>query len=335
MTTTKKWGERILVFSLIALAMILVGPTMSQANTRVGQDEVLVSAATDSHPTEVFSVVHKVSSLPAAFAAVNIDYYPEDKISYFPDPTLGIGTVVTVQRAMPVTLIDGKKKTYLRTWQTTVGSVLAEKKVELGADDKIAPTLATPLSANMTVTITRVARTTVTETETILFQTKIEKDYSQFVGPQTVVTPGKNGQLAKTYLVIREDGELVSKTLQSAKTTLAAVTAVVKQGGLNPVPKQCLPMKDWVVDASKKNGIDPNALYYRMQKESRCNPNSVGRGPKGQVYEGMFQYESGGLWESMSTKAGFKGASVWDARSQIYVTAWVWANGGRGRWPNP
>ena len=332
MTTTGKWGAgTLLITALGLLAFFTITLPESKSNQTFAQDATLISAATDYHPTDVFSVVHKADSLPQAFQAAGVDYFPEDKVSYFPDPNLGIGTVITVQRALPITVVDGKKSRTLRTWQNTVGDLLKEKKIELGNDDKIAPTLVTTLTKNMTVTITRVARTNVTETEIVPYQTKIEKDYNQFVGGQTVLKSGQNGQLEKTYLLIREDGELISKTLISSKTALPAVTAVVRQGGLNPVPRQCITMKDWVVEASKRNGIDPNALFYRIVRESNCHPNSSGAGGK---YKGLLQYEQG-FWNSSSAKAGYPGGDIWDAQTQINVTAWNWAHGNRGRWPNP
>ncbi|MCR4277703.1 MAG: G5 domain-containing protein [Candidatus Berkelbacteria bacterium] len=332
MTTTKKWGVgSLLILALGLLAFFTLTLPEGKNNQTFAQDATLISASTDYHPTDVFSVVHKADSLAQAFQAAGVDYFPEDKVSYFPDPNLGIGTVITVQRALPITVIDGKKSRTLRTWQTTVGSLLKEKKIELGNDDEIAPSLVTALTKNMTLTITRVARTNITETKVVPYQTKIEKDYNQFVGGQTILKAGKNGQLEETYTLIRKDGELISKTLISTKTTLAAVTAVVRQGGLNPVPSQCISMKDWVVEASRRNGIDPNALFYRVVRESNCHPNSSGSGGK---YLGLLQYEQG-FWSSVSTKAGYAGASIWDAKSQIEVTAWAWAHGFRGRWPSP
>ncbi len=288
-----------------------------------------------NHPEETFTADSSARTVVASFAQAGRPYYPEDKVVAFPDPALGLGTVITVTRAMPVVVQDGKRTTTLRTWQSTVEGLLNEKKLELGAEDRISPTGPTSLSPNLRIVITRVARTQVVEKETIVFQTVIEKDYSQFVGGQKVVQAGKNGEKEKTYLLIREDGELISKTLLSSATTTQPQTQRIQQGGLNPVMAKCVQYKDWVVDASKKNGIDPNALFYRLQKESSCNPYAVGYGPKGQVYEGMFQYQKGELWNTLSTNAGFAGKSVWDAKAQIYVTAWAWANGHRSRWPSP
>ncbi|MEK7535050.1 MAG: G5 domain-containing protein [Patescibacteria group bacterium] len=332
MTTTKKWGAgTLLITALGLLAFFTLSLPESKSNQTFAQDATLISAATDYHPTDVFSVVHKADSLPQAFKVAGVEYFPEDKVSYFPDPNLGIGTVITVQRALPITVVDGKKSRTLRTWETTVGDLLKEKKIKLGNDDKIAPTVVTALARDMTVTITRVARTNVTETVVVPYQTKIEKDYSQFVGGQTVLKGGKNGQEEQIYTLVRVDGDLASKTLVSKRTTVPAVTAVVRQGGLNPVPRQCIPLKEWVVDASTKNRIDPNSLFYRIVRESNCHPNSSGSGGK---YLGLMQYEQG-YWSSASKRAGYPGGDIWDARTQIYVTAYEWAHGNRGRWPNP
>ena len=331
MTTTKKWGAGILVLSTAGLlAFLAVTLPEERSNQILAQDAKLISAATMDHPTDVFSLVQRADSLPQAFQAAGVEYFPEDEISSFPDPKLGLGTVITVRRALPVIVIDGKKSRVFRTWQTKVADLLKEKKIELGADDKIAPIPTSNLAKDMTVTIVRVARTNVTETETVPFQTTIDKDYNQFVGAQTVIKAGQSGQLEKTYLLVREDGELKSKTLINKKTTKPAVTAVVRQGGLDPVPKHCLSLKDWVVSASTAQKVDPNALYHRIVRESNCHPNSHAAAG----YQGLLQYDPS-FWSSVSAKAGHAGASIWDAKSQIYVTAWAWSHGYRGRWPSP
>lgn len=285
---------------------------------------------TVSHPEEKFWADSSAGSIVAAFNQAGVAYFPEDKVTAFPEPSLGLGTVVTVVRAMPVVVQDGKKTLTLRTWEDTVGGLIGEKKIELGAEDRVAPSLDTPLSTNLRITITRVARTQVTEKEIIPFQTVIEKDYNQFVGAQKVVQAGKHGEKEKIYLLIREDGELVSKTLLRTTTTLTPQVQRVQQGGLNPVPTKCLQYKDMVVDASNKNKIDPNALFYRMQKESNCNYNSQAAAG----YQGILQYDPA-FWVSVSAKAGYPSASIWDAKAQIYVTAWAWAHGYRSRWPTP
>lgn len=330
---TTFWGGVATLLLLVAA----VGPFLTENNNATqtfAQDATLVSAASTLHPVEVFSVDSRAKSVVEAFALADKPYYPEDKVALFPTPELGIGTVITVQRALPVTLQDGKKSKTVRTWADTTGGLLSEKKIELGAEDRISPSLDTKVRIDTKVLITRVARTTVTENEVIPYETTIQKDYNQFVGPQTVVEAGKNGQREKKYLLIREDGELKSKTLTSNTVVVTPHTAVVKQGGLNPVPSQCAIYKDLVVAAAGKYKLDPNSLYYRMIRESNCHTNSVGHGNSGQTYYGLFQYELG-YWTSISAKAGFAGADWTDAKAQIYTTAYAWSHNDRGRWPNP
>lgn len=335
MKTTFAW--RGLLKVIFTVLLVVGGSLLVTAGNRIeGKAEEGGQTSTNSlHPVETFRADSRATTIIDAFRQVNVAYYPEDKVSTFPDPALGLGTVVTVERALPITVYDGKRQYVYRTWQTTVGELLEEKKIVLGNEDRIAPSMETKLDRGMRVTITRVERTTITEKETIPYQTMIEKDYYSFVGNRTVLTAGKNGERENTFLLIREDGELLSKTLTSTVVTISPQTARIRQGALNPVPSHCLQYKHWVVEASLKNRIDPNALYYRMVRESNCNRSSIGYGPNNKIYEGLFQYEAGGLWQNLSTKAGFGGSSVWDARAQIYTTAWAWANGHRSRWPTP
>jgi len=325
MQTTAKWRGALLTLGILTAVFVIGGSRWHSTATFAENNTI-----DPFHPQETFYVGSDSKSLGEAFSNAHVPFYAEDQVTTFPDLNLGIGSVITVTRALPVHLVDGKHSKELRTWQTTVGGLLKEKNIELGQEDRIAPDVTTALQKNLTITITRVARTNVVETETVPFQTTIEKDYTQFVGGQTTLKAGKNGKLEKTYLLIRQDGELVSKTLQSTKTTISPVTAVIRQGGLNQVPSHCVNLKDWVVDASLKNKVDPNALYYRIVRESNCRANSQAAAG----YQGLLQYDPS-LWVSVSAQAGYKGASIWEAKNQIYVTAWAWAHGYRGRWPSP
>jgi hypothetical protein len=143
-----------------------------------------------------------------------------------------------------------------------------------------------------------------------------------------VVTAGQNGAKENKFLLIREDGELISKTLVSSKITRAVQNSVIRVGALNPVSSSCSQFKDWVIDASNRNGINPNELFGRMERESHCNPGSQAAAG----YQGILQYDPH-WWPSISAAAGYSGASIWDAKSQIYVTAWAWSHGYRSRWP--
>lgn len=189
------------------------------------------SAAADPlHPVETFTASANALSLAAAFTEDNRPYFLEDQVTAFPDPALGLGSVVSVRRALPVAIKDGKRQTIYRTWQTTIGGLLDERHLDLGAEDRVSLALTTPLAAETAITITRVARTTVSEFEKIAFQTVEQEDPSRWRGDNTVTQEGKNGKREKKFLVIREDGELKSKTLTSNTVVEAPINKIVKNG---------------------------------------------------------------------------------------------------------
>ena len=182
------------------------------------------------HPLEIFRVGPESQTLNDAFTQAGVEYFPEDRVTAFPDPSLGLGSLITVSRALPVPVTDGKKKLTLRTWQTTLKALLEEKKIDLGEEDRITPALATPLSSNLQVVITRVARTIVSKFETIAFKTIEIEDPNVYRGEVKVTQQGANGQRQIDHLLIREDGELLSDTIVADKVLKAAVDKKISKG---------------------------------------------------------------------------------------------------------
>ncbi len=220
-------GSKLSLISVVILLVIIGFSRMTRAEART---ELFSGASTSAnHPRILFSVDSSVRSLSEAFAKAGYPYHPEDHITVFPAPEIAIGSVIIDDQAMPTNFIDGKKKYVLYTWAETVGGLLDEKKIELGAEDKVSPTLLTKLVPGMTVTINRVARTTVTETEIIPFESKEKENATMWRGEKKIIQQGVNGSREKKYLVIREDGELKSKTLTSnviVKQTIAKITEI-------------------------------------------------------------------------------------------------------------
>ncbi len=218
-----KWGA--VGVSLVVLTLVFFPSKKSRGF------ELFAAASTDPlHPTEQVAVQSPANSVPEAIKQAGVDYYPEDKVSVFPDPSFGIGSYISITRALPITIVDGKKKYIARTWADTVSGLVDEKKLNLGDDDKITPPLNTQLTTSMTITIVRVARTTVTEKEVIAYQTVEKEDATMWRGETKVTQEGKNGERTKKYLVIREDGELVSKTLTSNEVTTAVTNKIIVKG---------------------------------------------------------------------------------------------------------
>lgn len=254
--------------------------------------------------------------------------YGEDKFASFPDIKMGIGSKITLYRAPTYFIKDGKKNFEFRSWAKNVGELLAEKNIELGQDDKINFANDYPLENRMSLVIIRVAITNIQEKELIEFKTIKKEDKNLDEGKTRVEVAGEKGVKTKTYLVRREDGEEVSRTLTNSEITKEPVDEVVYHGTRPVITVPCK-FNDLVIEASLKYGAKANELCYRMMRESNGNPNSDGG-----KYKGLFQYEEG-FWNSASAKAGYSGASIWDAKAQIFTTAWAWTHGLRSRWPVP
>jgi hypothetical protein len=229
------------LISVVVLSLIFLRPAEAQQEADFTEDPL--------HPLLVFQADSSANTINEAFMQAGMDYYPEDIVTAFPDPKLGLGSVVTVQRALPIPIQDGKRRFTIRTWQRTVGEALKEKNIELGDEDRISPTLNTLLQMNMPIVITRVARTTVTEIETVDFKTVEQDDPNSYRGTNTVVQEGSNGQIEYKYLLIREDGELISKTLTSTTITKKVVNKIIKIGSKLRIGETYFGKATWYVNS--------------------------------------------------------------------------------------
>lgn len=174
------------------------------------------------------------------------ELYPEDRVKFFPDPNLGLGSMLSVQRALAVEVNDGGEVKVIRTWTKSVGELLDEQLIEIGEKDQLNPSRETEFASlchfddpergrgggeistgslafdqtqarddimrqNCKITIIRVIETEVKETEPIAFATKTRNDPEVDKGLTKIEQKGKKGKRAKYYLVRRENGKTVDK----------------------------------------------------------------------------------------------------------------------------
>lgn len=291
---------------------------------------VTLSEPTD-RPAEQYQGSFFETTLTAMLADLKVTVYPEDKVFVFPDPSLGLGSQIRIYRAQPVLITDGNEQKMVRTWSKTVSELATEQNLDLGEKDIVDPVREAAIPVQSTVvnvTVTRVAETDIVKAVAIDYTTQYQDDPTVNQGVNTVKTEGVVGEKDITHHIIRHNGEVVSDVVTKTEVVKPAVTKVVIRG-TKPVITVACKFKDMVLDAAAKYGVDPNALCHRMIAESNGNPNSDGG-----TYKGLFQYEPG-LWASLSAKAGYAGASIWNAEAQIYTTAYGWSHGYRGRWPIP
>ena len=324
MTST---GRITVVTALFGLAIIGLAATFV---LRYPSKPLLADNAVASnslHPTTTFVDKSGDTNLISAFAQAGVSYYPEDKVATFPSPDLGIGSVITVTRALPVTVVDGNTSTVQRTWASTVGDLISEKNIILGNNDKISPALDVSLTSDMTITITRVAVTIVSETTPIAFTSVNQNDPTLNQGTTKIGQVGINGVRTLNYTVTRQNGVQISKVLSSSSVTTAPQQQITLIGTKPYIHVSCAGYDSTVLAAAIRNSVDPNLLCKGIIIESKGHANSVNSGG----YSGLFQYDPS-FWATISAKAGYAGANILDATAQINVTAYALAHGYNSRW---
>jgi uncharacterized protein YabE (DUF348 family) len=170
----------------------------------------------------------------------HITLHPEDKttLSASTDPIAdGAAEVMTIDRATPFTFVFYGKSEQTYTQAGTIGDMLKTKGIKLASADRTSASLATPITAGMTVTLWREGVQTVTLEEDVPFTTKTVYDADQPTGYKKVQTEGKNGRRTVTYEITTQNGiETARKEINSVATEQATeqveIIGVKTSGGL-------------------------------------------------------------------------------------------------------
>lgn len=150
--------------------------------------------------------------------------------NYSADEYVENGMVIVISKLLDITL-EADGNTYeLTVFKSTVEDLLDELGISLGSDDYTEPSLDTMIENGMTITVCRVEIKTVTETETISYDTETISDSDLEVGETRTETTGVDGEKSVTYEVTYVNGEAQSKTEVSSTVTKEPVTEVIYVG---------------------------------------------------------------------------------------------------------
>jgi len=131
----------------------------------------------------------------------------------------GAGLQVSIDRATPFNLVLYGKRLEAYSQEATVAAMLRSKDITLAANDTLSIGKSEALVAGMTVEIWHNGLQTVTQDESIAFETERIQDADREVGYKEVKTPGVNGKKSVTYEVEMRNGQEVARTeLQSVVT---------------------------------------------------------------------------------------------------------------------
>ncbi|MBM7573138.1 G5 and 3D domain-containing protein [Aquibacillus albus] len=174
----------------------------------------------------------------------DFDLNEHDEMSVKKDESLENGLVINIKKAFQVTVNDGGQEKQVWTTGGTVGGLLKDQQVELNELDRLEPNTAASLSSDTTITITRVEKVTDIVEEQKDYSVITRNDHTLEKGKRKVVSPGKEGVVAKHYEVTLENGEEVSRELikeevkqDSEKRIVAVGTKVIQNTAATTVSR--------------------------------------------------------------------------------------------------
>ena len=160
-------------------------------------------------------IITPYQTAPQIVKDAGIKLYPEDttKLERVNDIIAeGAGLRLTIDRATPFSFTLYGETVTARTQAKTVGDMLTEKGIKLGANDRVSVDKFTPMTSDLSVRVWREGKQTVTVDESIDFAIDKISDANREPSYREIRTPGENGSRSVTYEVDIQDGKEVART---------------------------------------------------------------------------------------------------------------------------
>lgn len=166
-----------------------------------------------------------------------IEVYPEDELELLPTENFlvegSIGQRVVVNRATPVNLNIYGTQVTMRTHAKTVGELLKERDITLGAGDTVQPTQGVVIAQNMQIFLLRQGQKIETTEEVVPMPQEIQEDSSLSFGATAIRQQGSPGKRLVTYQIDTNTGE--RKKIQEV-TIVEPVKHIIARGKAVQIP---------------------------------------------------------------------------------------------------
>ena len=181
------------------------------------------------------TLAYSAAATPRGIAKqAGVTVYPEDDLTSAPATDFlqqgAIGSVITIDRSVPVTLDINGFAAATRTRAKTVGAFLAEKNVALGKSARVTPAPETPITPGQTIAVVRDGTGIQSVTQDIAMPVQYVNDDSLAYGTFATRQAGSPGRQVLTYRVVVQGGQVVSKTLLQTVVTVEPVTQIIARG---------------------------------------------------------------------------------------------------------
>jgi uncharacterized protein YabE (DUF348 family) len=191
---------------------------------------------------ERYTVMTSHTSAREIVQAAGLQLYDEDtydlsRIDNFVADA-GVGLKLTLHRAILMNLVLYGKPIQLRTQAKTVGELMEQKQIVLGAQDGTNLPPNTPITPGTTFEVWRNGVQTITNEEEIAFPIKQVRDADHPAGYKAISVPGVKGKKEVTYQIEMKNGQEVSRkviqsvAMQQPKEQIEIVGATKPGNGL-------------------------------------------------------------------------------------------------------
>ncbi len=229
------------------------------------------------------------------------------------------GLAVTAETLFATSLADGASPAVnLQSAANTVGELLNEQQLTLGALDTVSPAAETPLSEGLAVTVNRVAQTTVTEQVPVAQPADQQvEDANLDEGSSSVTQEGSAGTDQVTYQVTSTNGAESGKT-EVART--AVTTALPKIVAVGTKPVYTASSSNSGSSSSNSGSSSSNSGSSSSNSSSSSSGSSssgsssaapASSGSSGVNWDGIANCESTNNW-SINTGNGYYGGLQFD-----------------------
>ncbi len=165
----------------------------------------------------------------------NISLSGHDKVEPELKTKIEENLTIRIEKAFPLTVVDGGKEKEVWTTPVTVGELLKQQGITLGKEDRVEPGADKMISKDTVVRITRVEKVTEVVEEPVAYAVVTKKDSSLGKGVEKVISQGQKGLVKREYEVVKENGKEVSRKLIKETTVKKAKDRVVAVGTMTPV----------------------------------------------------------------------------------------------------
>lgn len=186
-----------------------------------------VTISVDGNQSKVWTTETQVKDI---LKEANIEVSEHDSLKQGIDTEVGADNKIDIQKAFQVSLVDGVNKRQVWSTSTTVANFLKQQGIQLNEFDRVENNLKDVITPQSKITVVRVEKVIDVVEDSLDFAIEKKQDASLQKGKQKIVTAGQKGLMTKTYEIVKENGQVVAKNLQSKNVVKEPQKQVVAIG---------------------------------------------------------------------------------------------------------